>query len=527
MPKQFHVTGTCIPAKNYMVDISGRVDKIIREYVEEGKYFTINRARQYGKTTTLYLLEEKMKTSYLVLSLSFEAADEYFVSPANLANGLILDIGDCLERQNVPRALLDAWNTPVGSEFPMRELGRKITSLCNNSEKEIVLMIDEVDKSSDNQIFLSFLGLLRAKYLEQQKGKDVTFKSVILAGVYDIKTLKLKLHPGQEPKYNSPWNIAADFNIDMSFSAKEICTMLKDYENDYHTEMDVPGIGKLIYEYTSGYPYLVSRICQLMDERLVGTGDFSDRKHVWTREGVVAAELLLRREPNTLFDDMAKKLLDYPELKEMLQNILFNGSSYPFNRENFLINLGVTFGFLKERDGIVTIGNRIFETKLYDLFLAEMAIHDDMYRAASIEKNKYIVSGMLQMKLVMQKFYEHFTEIYAESDQKFIEEQGRKIFLLYLKPIINGTGNYYVESRTRDMKRTDIIVDYQGKRFVIELKIWHGNEYNKRGEKQLLEYLDYYGQDTGYLLSFNFNKNKKPGIHEILLSGKRIVEAVV
>lgn len=28
-----------------------------------------------------------------------------------------------------------------------------------------------------------------------QQGKDVTFQSVILAGVYDVKTLKLKLHP--------------------------------------------------------------------------------------------------------------------------------------------------------------------------------------------------------------------------------------------------------------------------------------------------------------------------------------------
>ena len=47
-------------------------------------------------------------------------------------------------------------------------------------------MIDEVDKSSDNQIFLSFLGLLREKYLRWQQGKDETFQSVILAGVYDV-----------------------------------------------------------------------------------------------------------------------------------------------------------------------------------------------------------------------------------------------------------------------------------------------------------------------------------------------------
>ena len=58
MPKRFCVTGTCIPEKNYMVDISGRIDRIIRDYIEKGQYFTINRARQYGKTTTLWLIWE-------------------------------------------------------------------------------------------------------------------------------------------------------------------------------------------------------------------------------------------------------------------------------------------------------------------------------------------------------------------------------------------------------------------------------------------------------------------------------------
>lgn len=71
-----------------MVDISGRIDRITREYIENGQYFTIDRARQYGKTTTLYLLEQKLKDEYLVLSLSFEAADEYFQSLSSLAEGL-------------------------------------------------------------------------------------------------------------------------------------------------------------------------------------------------------------------------------------------------------------------------------------------------------------------------------------------------------------------------------------------------------------------------------------------------------
>ena len=131
------------------------------------------------------------------------------------------------------------------------------------------------------------------------------------------------------------------------------------------------------------------------------------------------------------------------------------------------------------------------------------------------------------MELVLQKFVEHFADICGNNDEKFVEDYGRKFFLLYLKPIINGTGNYYLEAQTRDAKRTDVVVDYLGEQFVVELKIWHGNEYNKRGEEQLVEYLDYFHQKKGYLLSFNFNQKKEIGLKTIHVDDKIIVEAVV
>lgn len=54
-----------------------------------------------------------------------------------------------------------------------------------------------------------------------------------------------------------------------------------------------------------------------------------------------------------------------------------------------------------------------------------------------------------------------------------------------------------------------------------------GDEYNKRGERQLFEYLDYYRADRGYMVSFNFNKHKETGVHQVVLGGKQIFEAVV
>ena len=98
-------------------------------------------------------------------------------------------------------------------------------------------MIDEVDSASNNQVFLDFLAQLRGYYLERDHMP--VFHAVVLAGVYDIKNLKLKLRSDEEHKYNSPWNIAAKFNIDMSFSVDQIASMLQEYESDKQTGMKV------------------------------------------------------------------------------------------------------------------------------------------------------------------------------------------------------------------------------------------------------------------------------------------------
>ena len=109
----------------------------------------------------------------------------------------------------------------------------------------------------------------------------------------------------------------------------------------------------------------------------------------------------------------------------------------------------------------------------------------------------------------------------------FKEKDGRELFLLYLKPIINGTGNYYIEAQTRDQTRTDVIIDYLGQQYIIELKIWRGPRSNIEGEKQICEYLDYFSLSTGYMLSFNFNKNKEPGVRPVHLGDKLLYEGTI
>lgn len=63
-------------------------------------------------------------------------------------------------------------------------LSRFLQRVCKCSEKPVILMIDEVDSASNNQVFLDFLAQLRSYYLQRDTKGIVTFQSVILAGVF-------------------------------------------------------------------------------------------------------------------------------------------------------------------------------------------------------------------------------------------------------------------------------------------------------------------------------------------------------
>ncbi len=526
MPKRFNVTGACNPNMHYMVNLDSRLKKI-REMVDWGEYFTINRARQYGKTTTLKSLARYLKNDYDVVSLDFQKLDaSCFENTSSFVAAFSKAV--MTAAKSFPAGIeeeLKALSDKNQGRYTLQDLFTVLIMWCEKSEKEIVLLIDEVDTASNNQVFLDFLAQLRAYYLERP---DVTtFQSVILAGVHDIRSIKMKTRPDEAHKPNSPWNIAADYDINMSFSTDDIESMLSEYEGDYHTGMDIPEISKLIYDYTSGYPVLVSRICKLLDEKISGSDEFPDKSSAWTAKGFYEAEKRLVKEDNPLFESLVGKLETYPELKTLVNELLFNGISLPYVATSPYIKDAAMYGFIKNENDRAVISNRVFESVLYNNLMAENLITNKMYLAGEKGRNQFIVNGHLDMKRVLEKFVEAFTEIYGNEDETFLENEGRKYFLLFLKPIINGVGNYSIEPQTRDSERMDLMIFYKGEQYILELKIWRGASYNQRGEEQLSGYLDYFNMKKGYMLSFNFNKNKEPELKEIVLGDKLIIEAVV
>jgi len=193
----------------------------------------------------------------------------------------------------------------------------------------------------------------------------------LLSGVYDIKNISLEMiyngnHASLKTENHSrtfPWNIATAFEIDMAFSADEIATMLVEYEKDYATGMDVVAVAKELYTYTSGYPFMVSRLCQIIHDRI-------DKK--WDIHGVRSAVTALLREDNQLFKDMSKNLENHEDLYHLMYDVLILGRRRSFSYDNPTIGMGYQYGYIKyDRRYSVVIFNKIFEMRISNYFVTK------------------------------------------------------------------------------------------------------------------------------------------------------------
>lgn len=86
---------------------------------------------------------------------------------------------------------------------------------------------------------------------------------------------------------------------------------------------------------------------------------------------------MLLAESNTLFESLIHKLREYPELDKMLRSLLFAGKEIVYVVGVRSIEMALMFGFVKISNHHVVTANRIFESLLYDLFLAVPSVQQE------------------------------------------------------------------------------------------------------------------------------------------------------
>ena len=512
MRKEFNITGICRPAEHYMADVSNKLASTF-QLVQKKKYFIINRPRQYGKTTMLYILAKTLREQgdYVVFNISFEGiGDDIFKEEKLFAPGFLRLLQ--IEAKVHSPELLAMLKENEKEVHSLESLSDTITKIVEQTSKKVVLLIDEVDKSSNNQLFINFLAMLRNKYLAQE---DIpTFHSVVLAGLHDIKTLKSKLLPEDEENYNAPWNIASDYNVNLNLQITEIILMLEDYCAESGVKMDTQKIAESLFYYTSGYPFLVSKLCKMLDE------DFL--KHdTWTAEDIMQAARYLVGEVNANFDSLVKNLENNQDLYNYVYSIIIDNDARPFNIHNPTANLAYLHGIIVKENGKTVVHNKIYQEVIAN-YMTDKMHKTEFSSSRELGAGYKYANGTLNMQAILLGFQIFMKKEYSKKDRDFLEKHGRLVFLAFLKPIINGEGFDFKEPQISDEKRLDVVITHLNNKYIAELKLWRGDIAHQKGLEQLCDYLDRQSLSEGYLVVFDHAEIKEWKSEEIEMNGKKI-----
>jgi hypothetical protein len=307
----------------------------------------------------------------------------------------------------------------------------------------------------------------------------------------------------------------------MEFNPDEIAYMLRQYSEAESVKMDFEELSQKLYYYTSGYPFLVSKLCKNIAEDILPT---KEDKSCWTLDDLEQSVQLILKENNTNFDSLIKNLENHEDLYDLVYAVLIDGAIIPFNPDESATRLGRMYGIFKE-NGSLKIHNKIYEQRIYNFMVANQL--KKMLKERS-SKNRYLGSqfvlddGSLDLERVLRKFQAFMKEQYSQKDNRMLEREWRLIFLAFLKPILNGQGHDFKEVETSEEKRLDVVVTYLQWKYILELKRWSGEKSHQKGLKQLADYLDIHEVKKGWLLIFDERKNKEWKEELIEFEGKEI-----
>lgn len=139
----------------------------------------------------------------------------------------------------------------------------------------------------------------------------------------------------------------------MSFSPLEIETMLVDYCSYNNLEMNTAILSEKIFYYTSGYPFLVSKICQIIDEQILGVN-----KTIWALEDIDLAIKDILKGTSTLFDDLIKNIENNKDICSLIERIILLGDEIPFTASNITISKCFIYGIIKDENSECKINNK-------------------------------------------------------------------------------------------------------------------------------------------------------------------------
>ena len=184
MMREFNTFGPVNPQLHYHVNRMA-VKAAMRAKIEKGRYFTLNAARQTGKTTLFREVSAELESegNNLCLLIDFEAL--FQDDPQLIYEQISIRLREALELH-----LLTTSYPPELAQFVQEttvshhhDLGHYLRTLGRLSSKSVIVIIDEFDSLPD-QVMASILGVFRRLYLYRDTPQYYSPASMVLVGVH-------------------------------------------------------------------------------------------------------------------------------------------------------------------------------------------------------------------------------------------------------------------------------------------------------------------------------------------------------
>jgi len=308
------------------------------------QYMAILSARQTGKTTLLLQMMEELRNASVCVFVDLSVLrgqDEHAcfrLVAAQLLAGL---------KQYLPDGEPLSQPQQIDSPVVFLEYAQRLAEAA--AVPRIVLLMDEVGALSE-QVSDSFFNTVRTVFTQGRGMRNALAKYLfVFSGAVDLY--------GLTSGTNSPLNICEKIYLADLTPENVAKLMMRFATRGVPVSRDAP---EAAYALAAGHPYLTMRLCALMEE--AGCPQ-------------ITAQAVQRAATQMLVEDdnirhLLRELERQPGAKRYLQNILLEGASIPFSRNNPIIASLEMMGAIRPGQ-LCTVRNALYERALREYYGAQ------------------------------------------------------------------------------------------------------------------------------------------------------------
>ncbi|MFW6262816.1 MAG: ATP-binding protein, partial [Thermotogota bacterium] len=489
---------------------------------------------QTGKTSSLFALQDYINKQgdYKCLYVNVEPAQAARSKVEDGIKAILVELGSSASLYLKEEYFFEHLNTFI-AYGGYTALKMALSRWCQQSEKPVILLIDEID-SLVGDTLISVLRQLRAGYTKRPNAFP---QSVILCGVRDVRDYRIFSDKDQQMiTGGSAFNIKAKSLTVGDFTQEEIRRLYEQHTKETGQKFE-EDIFDMAWDYTRGQPWLVNALAyEACFENKTGR----DRSKAITAQMFEGAKQALIARRDTHIDQLADKLKE-DRVRRIIEPMLA-GEEFDAGVFNTDVEYCKDLGLIKKTEEGYQIANAIYR----EVIPRELGYMTQLSLESIYRRQWYIdIEGRLNMMKLLRNFQQFFREHSESWLTRFkYEEAGPQLLLqAFLQRIINGGGlidrEYGLGRKRTDLYiRWPVIKDrFQNKnkahpfpltynpndlqKIVIELKLKHNYSLEtvmEEGLKQTSEYVNKTGAKEAYLIIFD---PENPNWEEKVFTEKR------